>query len=140
MKYYYPDDDEQKEVTVQNVPLIVLELILLIISLFSFVAPIMISLFKMENLNVLLVMWVLILLLIPMKKDSKNESIEYIILSIRYLLIILLIFTVLYYFYRIIAYAKFGFGIIISTITLMLAICIVPYTSKTVKVDDEDEE
>ena len=62
MKYYYPDDDEQKEVTVQNVPLIVLELILLIISLFSFVAPIMISLFKMENLNVLLVMWVLILL------------------------------------------------------------------------------
>lgn len=141
MKYYFPDDenDTKIEVTTENnIPVIILEMILLIGSLICFVAPIILSLYNLEYLNLLLSIFIISIVMKILSKFRYKKNIEYIISLIELILLFILIFIFLYYMTSIIIFSKFGYGIIIGVILFILALIIVPHTSKTIEVDKKD--
>lgn len=141
MKYYFPDDenDTKIEVTENNIPVIILEFILLIGSLICFVAPIIISLYHLEYINLLVALFATIFIISLIDGFKKNTNINYIIELIQLILLMIMFFIFLWYMISIILFSKFGIGIIIGIVLFVLCLIIVPYTSKTVEVDKKDD-
>ena len=142
MKYYFPDDenDTKMEVTTENnIPVIILEMILLIVSLICFVAPIILAIYNLEHINLLIALFAIIFLISLIDGFKKNTNINYIIGLIQLILLMIMFFIFLWYMISIIVFSKFGIGIIIGIVLFVLSLIIVPYTSKTVEVDKKDD-
>lgn len=141
MKYYFPDDenDTKIEVTENNIPVIILEFILLIGSLICFITPIILSLYNLEHINLLVALFAIIFIISLIDGFKKNTNINYIIELIQLILLMIMFFIFLWYMISIILFSKFGIGIIIGIVLFVLCLIIVPYTSKTVEVDKKDD-
>lgn len=141
MKYYFPDDenDTKMEVTENNIPVIILEMILLIVSLICFVAPIILAIYNLEHINLLIALFAIIFIISLIDGFKKNTNINYIIGLIQLILLMIMFFIFLWYMISIIVFSKFGIGIIIGIVLFVLSLIIVPYTSKTVEVDKKDD-
>lgn len=142
MKYYFPDDenDTKMEVTTENnIPVIILEMILLIVSLICFVAPIILAIYNLEHINLLIALFAIIFIISLIDGFKKNTNINYIIGLIQLILLMIMFFIFLWYMISIIVFSKFGIGIIIGIVLFVLSLIIVPYTSKTVEVDKKDD-
>ena len=142
MKYYFPDDenDTKIEVTTENnIPVIILEMILLIVSLICFVAPIILAIYNLEHINLLIALFAIIFIISLIDGFKKNTNINYIIGLIQLILLMIMFFIFLWYMISIIVFSKFGIGIIIGIVLFVLSLIIVPYTSKTVEVDKKDD-
>lgn len=141
MKYYFPDDenDTKMEVTENNIPVIILEMILLIVSLICFVAPIILAIYNLEHINLLIALFAIIFIISLIDGFKKNTNINYIIGLIQLILLMIMFFIFLWYMISIIVWSKFGIGIIIGIVLFVLSLIIVPYTSKTVEVDKKDD-
>ena len=141
MKYYFTDDenDTKMEVTENNIPVIILEMILLIVSLICFVAPIILAIYNLEHINLLIALFAIIFIISLIDGFKKNTNINYIIGLIQLILLMIMFFIFLWYMISIIVFSKFGIGIIIGIVLFVLSLIIVPYTSKTVEVDKKDD-
>lgn len=141
MKYYFPDDenDTKIEVTENNIPVIILEFILLAASLICFIVPIILSLYHLEYINLLVSLFATIFIISLIDGFKKNTNINYIIELIQLILLMIMFFIFLWYMISIILFSKFGIGIIIGIVLFVLCLIIVPYTSKTVEVDKKDD-
>lgn len=141
MKYYFPDEKEntKMEVTVDNIPVLILEFILLAASLICFIIPIILSLYNLEHINLLVALFAVIFIISLIGGFKKNTNINHIIELIQLILLMIMIFIFLLYMISIILFSKFGYGIPLGIILFILAIIIVPYTSKTVEVDKKDD-
>lgn len=141
MKYYFPDDenDTKVEVTENNIPVIILEMILLIGALICFIAPIILAIYNLEHINLLIALFAIIFIISLIDGFKKNTNINYIIGLIQLILLMIMFFIFLWYMISIIVFSKFGIGIIIGIVLFVLSLIIVPYTSKTVEVDKKDD-
>ena len=141
MKYYFPDDenDTKVEITENNIPVIILEMILLIGALICFVAPIILAIYNLEHINLLIALFAIIFIISLIDGFKKNTNINYIIGLIQLILLMIMFFIFLWYMISIIVFSKFGIGIIIGIVLFVLSLIIVPYTSKTVEVDKKDD-
>ena len=119
MKYYFPDDenDTKMEVTTENnIPVIILEMILLIVSLICFVAPIILAIYNLEHINLLIALFAIIFIISLIDGFKKNTNINYIIGLIQLILLMIMFFIFLWYMISIIVFSKFGIGIIIGIV------------------------
>ena len=119
--------------------IIILEMILLIVSLICFVAPIILAIYNLEHINLLIALFAIIFIISLIDGFKKNTNINYIIGLIQLILLMIMFFIFLWYMISIIVFSKFGIGIIIGIVLFVLSLIIVPYTSKTVEVDKKDD-